>query len=66
MPLDFIFQIHTMTFLEKLLVMLLGFIDVKNNDVIICITSSYLLNALFGQLSNFKNDFPEWTISMPK
>ena len=35
MPLDFTFQFHLMTFLVKLLVMLLGLIGVKNNDIII-------------------------------
>ena len=34
MPLDLTFQIHLLTFFEKLLVMHLGLIDVKNNDVI--------------------------------
>ena len=58
MPLDFTFKIHLMTLLIKLLVMLLGMIDVKNNDVIISITSSYFLNTLFDQQSNFVNDFP--------
>ena len=35
MPLDFTFQTHPMTLLEKLFVMLLGLIDVKNSDIII-------------------------------
>ena len=35
MLLDFMFRIHLVMFLEKLLVMLLGLIGVKNNDVII-------------------------------
>ena len=57
MPLDFTFQIHLMTLFEKLLVMLLGLIGVKINDVFIWITSLYFLKALFDQQSNFKNDF---------
>ena len=35
MPLDFTFQIHLTTSLEKLLVMLFELIDMKNNNVII-------------------------------
>ena len=35
MPLDFTFQIHLMTLLVKLLVMLLRLIGAKNNDIII-------------------------------
>ena len=66
MPLDFTFRIHLMTLLKKLLVMLLGFIHVKNNDVIIRITSSYFLNALFDQQSKSINDFPSRKISMPR
>ena len=58
MLLDFMFQIHLMTLLEKLLVMVLGLIDMKNKDIIIWIISLYFLNALFDQQSNFKNDFP--------
>ena len=34
--------------------MLLGLIGVKNNDVVIGITSSYFLNALFDQELNFE------------
>ena len=34
MPLDFMFQIHLMILLKKFLVMLLGLIDMKNNNVI--------------------------------
>ena len=41
MPLDLTFQIHLM--------MLLGLINMKNNDVIIWIRSSYFLNVLFDQ-----------------
>ena len=62
MPLDFMFRIHHMTLLVKLLVMILGLTGVKNNDIIIWITSSYFLNALFDQQLNFKNDFPGWII----
>ena len=51
MPLDFTFQIHLMALPKKLLVTLLRLIDVKNNDVIIWITSSNFLNALFDQKS---------------
>ena len=58
MSLDFTFKI--------LLMMLLGLIGVKNNDVIIWITSSYFLNALFDKQSKFKNDFPGSIISMPR
>ena len=53
MPLHFTFRIHLMTLLKKFLVMLLGLMGVKNNDVIIWITSSYFLNA-FDQHSNLK------------
>ena len=66
MPLDFRFQIHLMTFLEKLLEMILGLIGVEDNDVILWITCSYFLNALFDQPANFKNDFQSWIISMPR
>ena len=62
MPLDFTFQIHLMT----CLVMLLGLISVKNNDIIIWIRSSYFLKALFDQQSNFKIYFPGWIISTQK
>ena len=62
MPLDFMFQIH----LEKLLVTFLRLIGMKNNDVISWITSSYFLNALFDQQSNFKSDFPGWNIFKPR
>ena len=58
MPLDFTFQIHLMTHLKKLLVILLGLIDMKNNDVIIEMTSSYFVNILLDQQSNFKKDLP--------
>ena len=33
MPLDFMLQIHPMTSLEKLLVMFLRLIGMKNNDI---------------------------------
>ena len=46
MLLDFTFQIHLMTLLEKLILMLVGLIDVKNNDVFIGITSSYFFERL--------------------
>ena len=49
MPLDFSFQIH--------LVILLKLIGLKNNDIVIWVTSSYFLNTLFDQQWNFKNDF---------
>ena len=44
-PLDFTFRIYLMTLLEKLLVMVLRLIGVKNSDFILWITSSYFLNA---------------------
>ena len=65
MPLDFKFRIHRMTLLEKLPVMLLDLLDEKNNGDIIWITS-YFLNVLFDQQSNFKSDFPGWIISIPR
>ena len=51
MPLDFTFWIHLMTLLMKLLVMLLGLIGVKNNDVIIWIVLERLVWSLDDKLS---------------
>ena len=50
MPLDFTFWIH--------LIMLLILMGMKNK-VIVWRRSSYFLNTLFDQQSNFKNDFPK-------
>ena len=53
-----------MTIFEKFLVMLFGLMGVKKNDVIIWITSSYFLNALFDRQN--KNYFQGWIISKPR
>ena len=46
--------------------MFLGRIGMKNNDIIIWITSSYFLIASFDKQSNNKSNFPGWIISMPR
>ena len=50
MPLDFMFRIRHMTLLVRLLVMFLGLIGAKNNDVIIWIRSwtPYCGPSIFG------------------